>query len=434
MPFILPSGSSNSGTSENFSFWRLPTQMELKMKKTHFLLPVLLSAAAAGFSMSMPNFSGNMGVLGDLTFTPNINADAYFAGQIDFSDKVIVRTDFSVQTTSIQNLLSSPTSVNAKFSIQEISGTVTFGSNTLRHFISAFLGEFEPSGSDVFLQRQFGIKPLNPTLMTSWNGVNGTSAYPFYGLGASYAIHAGQNFAGAFYLSHSADLVAATNSLDSNLRFAFVSHNLELDATAGVCLAYNTSSSIFALDNVGFHASVTLLAGDRNLFSVFFQGGMGNLSGTSINAGTFTDSVYFFLEPRFVAWGWHFSAAAFSLPFSTIDRMTFLTYPSELAGSSSANKSSVGFNLNAYTNHVKLGSTHATGGAHLTFSIPGANIITVAGKIGAGTAVPQFTITPYFSLNIFGGTLSTALSLNVTELAKQGGGAIHLMLGLRSQL
>jgi hypothetical protein len=42
--------------------------------------------------------------------------------------------------------------------------------------------------------------------------------------------------------------------------------------------------------------------------------------------------------------------------------------------------------------------------------------------------------TPYFSLNIFGGTLSTALSLNVTELAKQGGGAIHLMLGLGSQL
>ena len=108
---------------------------------------------------------------------PEFSLDAlmlgYFGGEIDIADMLILRGDFLAGglfpieldkkdtaknflndrgTTKLQN-----GEETAFFQVQELSATFQFHTSSIIHYVSSFLGEFEPIGTDVFLERQFGI-------------------------------------------------------------------------------------------------------------------------------------------------------------------------------------------------------------------------------------------------------------------------------------
>ena len=130
-----------------------------------------LSIATALFSIFSANmfsaaFSGYAGIKGDITsneasekFDPIMNMKAYFAGELDFSPQFLVRAEFSIQTADVLDTgLFEET--DAVFCIDEFSATYIKPFLGITQYISAFIGTFEPIGTDVFLQRHFGIQPI----------------------------------------------------------------------------------------------------------------------------------------------------------------------------------------------------------------------------------------------------------------------------------
>ena len=117
-----------------------------------------------------------------------LGIQTFFTGQLNLSKSLMLRGEFSIQSDDIFDTgLFNYT--EAIFCINELSATYVkpFLGNT--QYISGFFGTFEPIGSDVFLQRQFGMKPITSLLTESWLGLRGSYIYPFYGAGASYILH-----------------------------------------------------------------------------------------------------------------------------------------------------------------------------------------------------------------------------------------------------
>ncbi|MBQ1662903.1 MAG: hypothetical protein II054_10410, partial [Treponema sp.] len=391
------------------------------MKKILCFTASALCAAISATALQLPTFSGNLGFLGEVTPEPTINAQSYFAGQIDFSGRFLFRTEFSVAADSLQDSINDASNVQSAFNIQEISGTFNFSTGQVTHYVSAFLGEFEPIGSDIFLKRQFGVQSISSNLMDSWHSYNGASAYPFYGLGASYALHIVKNYATALYVSRNTDSVTGVNSLDTNLRFATVSHSMILDVATGLSFVLGESGGIFSIDTITLHGGLNLLAGNRNFLSFFLQAGVSDYTIDAQSGHKFNnDSIYVLFEPRLVLNGFHIAPSAFILPFEAQNKMLFLHYPEEMITDDDANKSSVGANLNIYKEDLYVGITDITVGGHLTLSFPGSNAMTLIPNIMAGDSHPQLTISPYLATDIFGGSLMIAFTVDEACAFKKG--------------
>ena len=403
------------------------------MKKILCFIASAVCAVISATALQLPTFSGNLGFLGEVTPEPTLNAQSYFAGQIDFSGYFLFRTEFSVAADDLQNSITDSTNVKSAFNIQEISGTFNFSTAHVSHYISAFLGEFEPIGSDIFLKRQFGIQPIGSKLMDSWYSYNGASAYPFYGIGASYALHILKNYSAAIYVSRNTDIVTNLSSIDTNLRFATVFHSLIFDAAAGLSFVLGDSGGIFSVDTITLHGGLNILAGNRSFLSFFLQAGVSDYtidaqSGHSFN----TDSIYVLFEPRLVLNGFHFAASVFTLPFEAQNKMLFLHYPKDMITDDSANKSSVGASLNIFKEDIYVGFTDITLGGHVTLSFPGSNALTIIPDIMGKNTHPQLAISPYLATDIFGGSLMLAISVDILNLKDTD--STKMFLGIRSEL
>ena len=197
------------------------TILEVKLKKTALSCAMALLLTAASWAIETPYFSGCAGFMATLAnetdsddFSPEFNADNFFSGQLDFSGKVLLRCDLYLQAgnlfdSTIFDNDANPN--NAKFRIEELSGTYTINGESTKHYISLFRGRYEPIGSDIFLQRQFGIPEISSLITKSWHGLSGSSIYPFYATGLSYVMHPDSNFAVGLYVYKN----EATTSLDS---------------------------------------------------------------------------------------------------------------------------------------------------------------------------------------------------------------------------
>ena len=405
------------------------------MKKILCFIASALCSAISATALQLPTFSGNLGFLGEVTLEPTLNAQAYFAGQIDFSGWLLFRTEFSVSADSLEDSISNSSNVSSAFNIQEISATFNFSTAHASHYISAFLGEFEPIGSDIFLKRQFGVQPIGSKLMDSWSSYNGASAYPFYGIGISYAMHVLKNYAVGLYVSRNTDLITGANSMDTNLRFATVSHSLIFDAAAGLSFVLGDSGGIFSIDTITMHGGLNILAGNRSFLSFFLQAGLSDYTIDASSGNSFdADSIYVLFEPRLVLRGYHIAPSVFILPFEAQNKMLFLGYPSEMASDPNASKSSVGANVNVYKENINVGFTDITLGGHVTFSMPGSNALTLVPNILGGNQQMRLSISPYLATDIFGGSLMLAVTADILNLNSWRSGAVKVFLGVRSEL
>ncbi|MBO4320565.1 MAG: hypothetical protein J5857_08865 [Treponema sp.] len=405
------------------------------MKKLTVLLSAFFLAEAASHALIMPNFSGDIGLLGNITLPVSLDAQTYIAGQLDCGNHVLFRGEFAVNATNLQNLIAEPTAINATFNIRELSITGTFATTHMVHYLTAFLGEFEPAGSDIFLKRQFGINNMLPTVTESWFGVNGASAYPCYGIGGAYTGKIGDNFALGTYVFKNSDIVTSSKSIATNFRLGTCLSNFCSDVTAGMNFVYSTDTSFFSIDEISLHFGFTMLAGNINVFCVFVEAGIGDFGlSTSGGVNLSADSIYLFIEPRLSLFGWQIQPSVFCLPFASVDKMVFLNYPQSVAEDSSMSAAMLGANLTVYNDNLYFLDSNFSVGSHLTFSLPGSNLLTLAGNIDAGNLYPQLVVSPFISVAFMGGTAKAAASVDLLNLANIRSGSLRIMIGFKTTL
>ncbi len=450
-------------------------------------------SAAFAFAIDTPYFTGYAGTLGELTFS-SLDAQMFFAGQLDFNGKFLLRGEFYLKTDNLYNMFDTslttsqnmPNSLfiysddnNANFRIEDISATINTSGDRVTHYFTAFLGNYEPIGSDIFLQRHFGIDPISSDFTKSWRGLNGSSVYDFYGAGISYTARFSDPNALGLYLYYNEQVSDNTgSSVDSvvnfDLRYACVYSNLALDFQAGAGLPFERvddsgNKVILIVRKANFHAGTSILLGNHYTTSFFAQAGFNDFTvypaasegDTRYNRINW-DNFYLLLEPRFIFNLFELDLSFFNLPSDCFRRMLYFSNAYE----ATRDPYNSGYNIsgiNAYfvTDRLYLGNTNFTFGIHVTmalqqplygFSTSAASIgdwfgdfwTFLTGKYfqeGFGTFFTQYkengiaNITPYVSMPAFGGRLNASLEAQILKMtAEEWTSAIEVSVGFTTQI
>ncbi|MFA6937671.1 MAG: hypothetical protein WCQ67_05520 [Treponema sp.] len=405
------------------------------MKKVSCIILISLAVSTL-FAMEMPFFSGYAGISGDITsdsssstLDPQMTTQAFFAGQFDINGNFFLRTELSLKTEDILNkgLFNYTTS---QFRINELSMTYYAKSVASSHFFSLFLGNYESIGSDLFLQRQFGIKPITSNLTESWNGISGSSVYPFYGAGGSYVLHFEQPFALGIYAFACNNEDTDENVFNADIRFACAVRNFTLDFSAGFAFPHEQSISetgenvVLLIRTETLHAGMTMLIGNRYSTSLFVQAGFSNLDINPESSSKFkiaSDDMYLFLEPRISTRKFDLNFSIFSIPQESVDEMIYLHDP-------------LGANVCIFTDKLYIDNTTFTFGIHTTLSFPDKTFMDcVQDYANILTWDRNVYLTPFTSMPLFSGTLSGSVSVSCLDLTSNWMSAIKGCVGYKTQ-
>lgn len=390
---------------------------------------------AAAFSLEKPFFSGTTGFLtavhndrASKGVHPDLGAEAYLAGQLDFSGKLFVRGEFYVTGNDIfddERFSDLNKDNNALFRIEEVSATYKISGESASHYISLFKGKFEPIGSDIFLQRQFGITPIHSKLTESYHGIEGATLYPFYSIGGAYTVHTNGN--NAFSVSayrNKAKQGPEKNNYGANLdlRFATVCDFLTFDALAGLTMPLeekdSDSNEIMNIKELQFHSGVNALLGKQRSIMLFLQLGVEKVLLKKADSDEkrlrFKD-IYALCEPRIPVSDFYLMPSAFNIPASCAKDMIYLR--TRLLSWPEATHFT-GFNVTISNDNIYIGTTRMALGIHGTLLMED-----VSGKdlknhptTAIDDAEKAFIVTPYASLEIFGGTISASVSVDTKEI------------------
>ncbi len=343
----------------------------MKLTKKLFI-SILLTGLISLSVLNATAFSGYAGIKGDLkqnedsgSCDPIMNIQAYFAGQLDFNPAFLLRTELSLQTADvIKNGLFEET--DSKFCIDELSCTYIKPFLGITQYFSLFLGNYEPIGSDVFLQRQFGTKPITSMLTESWLGVKGSSVYPFYGFGGSYIVHMNNSpIATGIYIYKNKNNDQDINQLNIDWRFGSVTQYCSVDFAAGVGAPLDSKNGsedvILLVDKLYLHTGIDFLVGNRYTQSLFIQAGFDNMplkAGDNSNEID-SDDIYLILEPRLYTKKFKAHATFFSVPEENTEKLIFIEKGHTL-----------GANLTIFTDQLYVKNKDITFGFHSTLSFP----------------------------------------------------------------
>ena len=377
------------------------------MKKI-FLAAVILSLATALFAE--PAFSGYSG--GKLNYAsnpesedsydPDLTLQAFFQGQFNFSQNIWGRLEFSIDTGDfLSKELFHKT--DASFKIDELSLTLKSRSDSDANYFSIFMGTYDPIGSDVFLQRYFGIQPIASKITESWLGLAGSVLYPHFGIGIADVkrlLNAPITLGGYAYINHEDNLYYVFNT---DFRFACVYRYFTFDFAGGIGIPLSNNNQgqevIAAIEKVYWHAGTTMLIGNNYTQSLFIQAGLFNVPFTKRNGTEVSpDDIYLLFEPRFLFDSTHVNLTIFSLPQDTVDQLIFVD-------------DSLGVNLNIYGDSFSIGSNRFTMGTNFSFSFVQKTFLDIADPAGLIEGEYNITMTPYVSTNFLSGELHTQVSV-----------------------
>lgn len=411
------------------------------MKKTIRTFLTICCASACFCAVqnmyAAPFFSGYAGIKDDVTsdpdsssFDPVMTAQAFFAGQIAFSPNFLVRTELSVQTADILKAgLFKDT--DATFCIDELSLTYRHQLLNTSQYFSLFLGTYEPIGSDLFLQRQFGIKPISSHITESWLGLHGSVVYPFYGAGGSYVIHFDKApIASGIYIyeNHENDNDDAEMNVD--FRIASVMQYFTVDFAAGLGAPLETKNGdanvILLINTLYLHTGINMLIGNSYTSSLFLQGGFANLPVRAEDTSTKLDSsdIYLIAEPRLVTRQFQAHLTMFSFPQETADKLVFID-------------DTFGFNLALFTDNLYVRNTNVTFGFNTTLSFPGKNFLDLSDKLALfDNDGYNVRVSPYVALPVMTGTLHLMLQATITDFIRGESwpSALEFNIGYKAQL
>lgn len=391
----------------------------------------------AGGTVFAATFSGFSGLKGDITpnpdyetFKPEMRLSAFFSGQLDFSPSFLIRTELSIQSGDIiETKLFQET--DATFCIDELSATYIKPFLGITQYFSFFLGNFEPIGSDVFLQRQFGIKPITSMLTESWLGLRGSTVFPFYGVGGSYIVHINSRpiaTGASVYINTSNS--KKINQLNMDLRFASVLPYFTVDVAAGFGAPLGskngTEDVILLIDELYLHAGIDLLAGSKYSASVFVQAGFENLPLKPGAEKTSIDSneIYLLVEPRLYTKLFQTHLTFFSLPERSVEKLSFIEKTHTL-----------GLNLSIFTDKLYIKNKDYTFGINTTLSFADKDFFDLKSPLTLFKEEFAVKVSPFVSMPVMGGELKCMFQTKVNGF-KDGNwqDCLALNIGYKAQL
>lgn len=415
------------------------------MKRFLCAATISISAALNLFAFESPYFNGYTGFLSGIqneydseSFDPAFTGETFFAGQIDFGGKLFLRGEFYAKANDIfkYDSLNGDTP-NSYLRVEELSATYTVNSAHASHYISLYYGNFEPVGSDLFLQRQFGIKPIRSSFTESFRGLAGASYYPLYAQGIGYTFHPEGNFAAGInlYKNKAAEDENQDDVLNLDLRLASLAGISTIDFSAGLALPSEVNSedndALVYIKELQLHGGLNFLIGNRNTTSLLIQGGVNKYILRKDNSDSDSDSdkiemkdIWAFVEPR--AQGKYISidTSGFIFPAEAAEDMIFLRniirrYP--------GTENVLGMNLNIHTDRLYAGATRLSVGAHTTFAVSRID------PDGDDKQENSLCISPYAGIEILGGTLNASVSVNLLDLKSDPEKSYSATIGFKTK-
>jgi len=402
------------------------------MNRKHiFLLAAVLYISTGLFAAT--SFSGYAG--GKLNYSanpeaseydPDLKLQAFFAGQFNFTQNLWSHLEFSIDTGDLlaQSIFHKTESL---FQIDEISIIARANLYNSANYFSAFMGTYDPIGSDIFLQRYFNIKPINSKITESYLGLAGSILYPHFGIGISDIIKLYTMpvaFGGYVYLNHEDEDYYVLNG---DLRFASVLSYLTFDLAAGIGVPladkYKGQDVIIAVEKVYWHAGTTILIGNSFTNSIFIQGGIYNASFKAKQDSSIVapDDLYILVEPRLLLRNSHLNISLYSLPEKTVAELLLV-------------EDTLGINANFYAETSTAASSALILGSHLSFSLIDKNFMDLKDIQTITTDDMNITISPYIESDFLSGQLHVQASIRLMELMREHTGqAFTVDIGYRTK-
>lgn len=363
-------------------------------------------AAFSGYSGGKINYAPNP--LVQDSYDPDLTLQAFFQGQFNFSQNMWGHLEFSLDTADFL----SPELFHktmAAFKIDELSLIFKSHSDTDANYFSVFMGIYDPIGSDIFLQRYFGIQPIASKITESWLGTAGSVLYPHFGIGIADVkrlLSAPITLGGYAYINHEDELNYVFNA---DFRFACVYRYFTFDFAGGLGLPISDNNkgqeALAVIDKVLLHAGTTMLIGNNYTQSLFIQAGLFNIPVTKRNSITLSPSdIYLLIEPRLLLDSAHVNLSLFSLPQETVDQLIFVD-------------DTLGANLNVYGDNFSLGANRFTMGTNIAFSLTGKTFLDLAKPMELLKSDFNVTLTPYMATNFLKGELHAQFSIKFMKFA-----------------
>ena len=402
------------------------------MNKKHvFLLAAAIFISTGLFAAT--SFSGYAG--GKLNYAanpeqeeydPDLRLQAFFAGQFNFSQNVWSHLEFSINTGDLlsQSIFHETESL---FQIDEISLIARANMYSSANYLSAFMGTYDPIGSDIFLQRYFNIKPIDSKITESYLGLAGSILYPHFGIGVSDVIKLYNEpiaFGGYIYLNHEDKDYYVLNT---DLRFATVLSYFTCDFAGGLGIPladkYRGEDVFIAIDKVYWHAGTTILLGNNFTNSLFMQAGIYNASFKAKQESSIVspDDLYILIEPRFLLANTHLNISIYSLPKQTVEKLLLV-------------EDTLGVNLNLYSDASLASSNSITYGTHINASLMEKNFMDLKDFKEFKTDNLNISVTPYIESQFLSGQLHLQATVRLMDFVRERAGhAISVDLGYRTK-
>lgn len=396
-----------------------------KLQKTISLMGILISLSFTTLFAS-PFFSGNAGAMlnfqadkNEVTFDPEMDFTAFFSGQFNFTENLWSHLEFSLKTVDLLDK-SLFTATDALFQLDELSLIKRTTSLNGSNYFSVYMGTYDPIGSDIFLQRYFGIEPIGTKLADTYMGLAGSILYPHFGIGIADVIKPNAKpvaYGAYLYLNNENSQYYILNA---DLRFATSMRYFSCDVLAGIGTPlYDTTkeeSTFLTIKKLYFHAGTSILIGNNYTTSLFIQAGLFNASYEK--GGNFTlspESLYFLFEPRFRMNNAMLNLSIYSIPEATAEKFLFVDAP-------------LGIDLNFYSDAISIVNKRFTMGIHAGFGLPGKTIFSLfpENKLDPSDNILnllmdlkslnfEVNVTPYMSTEVFGGELNAQVKLRIMD-------------------
>lgn len=354
------------------------------------------------------------------SIVPDLSLNGYFAGQFDLSSNLIFRTNVLLETEPLFGdafLKSTPAIVT----VDELSITYHGHLGTISHYLSAFIGEVNPVGSDLFLQRHFGVPAFSSDITKSQQGISGCKIYPMNGVGFSYVLQFSKNMATGLYayygvleteqeLTNIADGTVSTVTVDEksiniDLRLAGAWSVINFDLAAGFELPIKENivdvdglTYFAASRQANLHAGLSTHIGSSYMSSLFLQAGIIKLifePNVNEQVLSFSD-VYALVEPRFIGEKVCFSFSLFNIPKKVSSKLFYITNP-------------LGIDISIFTPTLTTIGNASTFGVHCTLSLP-ETVFQIR------PSLLELQIAPYAEIETNTGIFDATIKSNVLEI------------------
>ncbi|MDE5582039.1 MAG: hypothetical protein K2I95_11555, partial [Treponemataceae bacterium] len=211
------------------------------------------------------------------------------------------------------------------------------------HFLSAFLGSYEPIGTDTFLMRQFGCDPISSHLTKSFSNIAGVPLHYNSGAGISYIsrlekkpvslggyLYYFKNNAVAQFDSDNAPS-AHTINLDFRLATSFPSVTADFEFGFGFPLqgleVGNDDYSIsIRIKDIIFNCGMNMLLGNKYGNGLLLQFGVNNLV-LGKKTSVLNSGLTFLIESRLRFRTFKLNFTAYSLEDKNVKKTLYLVDP-----------------------------------------------------------------------------------------------------------